>query len=575
MVIPRSATRFLAWTALAATLCTAGISRAEDPPAVVPVAAEAAPAAAIDPTAAPTDAAATPAPDAAAAAPVVDEAMTKLQTTADKAAADSTEAILSINVMWMLIAGFMVFFMQAGFAMVEAGFTRAKSVAHTMMMNMMVFCIGAIGFYLTGFAFMFGGVNHTYDAVNGLDPWAYSPITLGDWSGLLDHELIIGGQGIMGLSGFGLAGLSANFGVLAFFLFQMVFMDTAATIPTGSMAERLNFKGFIAMGFWVSMFIYPIVGGWIWGGGWLANLGRSMGLGNGAVDFAGSGVVHMIGGATALAGAIVIGPRIGKFNADGTANAIPGHNIPMGVIGTIILFFGWFGFNPGSSLGFTGAFHNLAVLAAVNTLLAGAAGGMSAMTYMWVFGPSKKPDPGMSVNGLLAGLVAITAPCAFVDTWAAVVIGLIAGVLVCFASFGLEKLKIDDPVGAVPVHMVNGAFGVLAVGIFANGNPDTAAWNGVATPVTGLIYGGTTQIVAQLFEAGTVAVVVTLAGMVFFKMVDAMGWLRSAPEDELAGLDMPEMGAPGYTTDDVVMHGSGSGSRFRGAISPIKKIASK
>ena len=187
-------------------------------------------------------------------------------------------------------------------------------------------------------------------------------------------------------------------------MFQMVFMDTAATIPTGSMAERLNFKGFIWMSLWVSMFIYPIVGMWVWGGGWLANLGRTMGLGNGAVDFAGSGVVHMIGGAIALAGAIVIGPRIGRFNKDGTANAIPGHNIPMGILGTIILFFGWFGFNPGSALGFTGAFRNLAILAAVNTLLAGAAGGMSAMFYMWWFGPTKKPDPGMSVNGVLAGL---------------------------------------------------------------------------------------------------------------------------------------------------------------------------
>lgn len=569
MISPRLPNRFLASTALALSLCAAGVSRAEDAPPPAPVPTEVAPA---DPAATPEAAAVDPSA-AVVPADALTESVTKAQETADAAAAASTEATLSINVMWMLLAGFLVFFMQAGFAMVEAGFTRAKSVAHTMMMNMMVFCIGAVGYYLTGFAFMFGGVNHTYEPVNGLDAWAYSPITLGDWTGLLDNELIIGGHGIMGLSGFALAGLSANFGVLAFFLFQMVFMDTAATIPTGSMAERLNFKGFVVMSLWVSMFIYPIVAGWIWGGGWLANLGRSMGLGNGAVDFAGSGPVHMIGGATALAGAIVIGPRIGRFNSDGTANAIPGHNIPMGIMGTIILFFGWFGFNPGSSLGFTGAFHNLAVLAAVNTLLAGAAGGISAMCYMWFVHPNRKPDPGMSVNGLLAGLVAITAPCAFVDTWAALVIGLIAGVLVCFATFGLEKMKIDDPVGAVPVHLVNGAFGVLAVGIFANGNPDTAAWNGVATPVTGLLYGGTGQFLAQLTEAGTVALVVTSASYVFYKAVDGIGWLRSSAEDELSGLDMPEMGAPGYTTDDVVMHGSGSGSRFRGAISPVKKAA--
>ena len=183
-------------------------------------------------------------------------------------------------------------------------------------------------------------------------------------------------------------------GILAFFLFQMVFMDTAATIPTGSMAERLKFSGFVLMGFWVSMFIYPLLGNWVWGGGWLQNLGRSLGFGNGAVDFAGSGVVHMIGGSMALAGAIVIGPRIGRFNKDGSANAMPGHNIPMGVLGTIILFFGWFGFNPGSSLAFMGGGRELAVLAAVNTLLAGAAGGMSSMLYMWWFGPDQEAGSG-------------------------------------------------------------------------------------------------------------------------------------------------------------------------------------
>ncbi len=202
--------------------------------------------------------------------------------------------------------------------------------------------------------------------------------------------MIIGNSGVLGLSGFMLAGLSANVGVLVFFMFQMVFMDTAATIPTGSMAERLKFKGFVAMSLFVSMFIYPLVGNWVWGGGWLANLGRTMGFGNGAVDFAGSGAVHTVGGAIALAGAIVLGPRIGRFNKDGSANAIPGHSLPMGVLGTIILFFGWFGFNAGSALGFTGAFRNLAVLAAVNTLMAGAAGGGTAMLFMWLFGPSQE-----------------------------------------------------------------------------------------------------------------------------------------------------------------------------------------
>lgn len=474
--------------------------------------------------------------------------------TVETATATANEVKLSLDMMWMLIGGFLVFFMQAGFALVETGFTRNKNVTHTMMMNMMVFCIGAVGYWLTGFAFQFGGVNMAYPEIARAGvvagEWAHSPITLGDWSGLMNVSLRIAPQiGILGGSGFMLAGLGANSGILAFFLFQMVFMDTAATIPTGSMAERLKFIGFVAMGLWVSMFIYPLVAGWIWGGGWLQNLGRIAGWGNGAVDFAGSGPVHMIGGVVGLAGAIVLGPRIGKFNKDGSANTIPGHNITIGVLGTIILFFGWFGFNPGSSLGFTGGFRNLAIIASVNTLLAGAAGGCSAMTYMWLFGPSKKPDAGMSVNGLLAGLVAITAPCAFVDQWAAVVIGLIAGVLVIWASMALEKLKIDDPVGAVPVHMVNGAWGVLAVGIFANGNPDTAAWNGVESAVTGLVKGGGTQILAQATEVITVFVVVFGLSWLFFKACYAMGLMRVSRADELEGLDMPEMGSLAYPVD--------------------------
>jgi ammonium transporter, Amt family len=461
----------------------------------------------------------------------------------------------SINIMWMLIAGFLVFFMQAGFALVETGFTRAKNVSHTMMMNMMVFCIGAVGYWLVGFAFQFGAVNFTYPAIRGLAEWAHSPTTLGDWKGALSTPLFhIGQHGILGGSGFALSGLTAS-GILAFFLFQMVFMDTAATIPTGSTAERLKFSGFVLMGFWVSMFIYPLLGNWIWGGGWLQNLGRSLGIGNGAVDFAGSGVVHMIGGSVALAGAIAVGPRIGRFNKDGSANAMPGHNIPMGILGTIILFFGWFGFNPGSSLAFVGTGRELAVLAAVNTLLAGAAGGMSSMLYMWWMGPTRKPDPGLSVNGILAGLVAITAPCAFVSIGASVVIGLVAGVIVCLVTFGLEKIHIDDPVGAVPVHFANGLWGLLAVGIFANGNPASAGWNGVSTPVTGLLYGGSRQIIAQLLEIVSIFVFAAGLSYCFFKILNALKLLRTTPADELMGLDVPEMGMVGYTNVDIVMPG--------------------
>jgi len=475
-----------------------------------------------------------------------------------QAAGPSTlELAAAANIMWTLFAGFLVFFMQAGFALVETGFTRAKNAAHTMMMNLMVFCIGAVGYWLVGFAFQFGGVGFLFPKVGGAGAFSFAPVTLGDFGGRLGAWLLrVGQTGILGGSGFLLRGLGDRSGILAFFLFQMVFMDTAATIPTGAMAERLKFVGFCLMGLWVSMVVYPIVGGWVWGGGWLANLGRTSGLGNGAVDFAGSGVVHMIGGSIALAGAIAIGPRIGRFNPDGSANAMPGHNIPMGVLGTIILFFGWFGFNPGSSLAFVGSGQTLAVNAAVNTLLAGGAGGVAAMIAMWLFGPSRKPDPGLSVNGVLAGLVAITASCAFVASWAAVVIGVVAGVIVCAATFAIERWGIDDPVGAVPVHFFNGLWGLLAAGIFANGGPASAGWNGVAGPVTGLLYGGGAQLAAQLVEIGAILVFAGLLSLGFFKGLSALKLLRSAVRDELTGLDMPEMGAQGYSTVDVHMHGN-------------------
>jgi ammonium transporter, Amt family len=481
------------------------------------------------------------------------------------------------NVLWLLLAGFLVFFMQAGFALVETGFTRSKNVAHTMLMNMMVFCIGAVGYWICGFAFQFGAVNLPYPEVTTpgaiAGPWAFSPLTLGAWGDSLSSGLRLGEQfGILGTTGFFLQGIGLSAaGIFAFFLFQMVFMDTAATIPTGSGAERIKFIGFVIMSFWVSMIVYPIVGNWVWGGGWLANLGRSVGLGNGAVDFAGSGVVHMTGGAVGLAIAMVLGPRIGKFNKDGSANTIPAHNIPLGVLGTIILFFGWFGFNPGSAIGLvtpaivdqSGAVTtaataipiNLTSIAAVNTLLAGAAGGVSAMTYMWLFGPTKKPSPGLSVNGILAGLVAITAPCAFVNSWGAVIIGLVAGVLVCLATFGLERAKIDDPVGAVPVHFVNGIWGVLAVSIFAVGNPDTGAWNGVTAPVTGIVGGSFAQIVPQLLEVVSITAVAFGLSYVFFSALKRAGVLRSRAEDELAGLDLPEMGEQGYVGEDVAVPG--------------------
>jgi ammonium transporter, Amt family len=468
----------------------------------------------------------------------------------------NAELAVATNILWTLLAGFLVFFMQAGFALVETGFTRTKNVAHTMMMNMMVFCIGAVGYWLVGFAFQFGGVSFEFPGAGSGAAFAFSPTSLGDLGGHLGKWILrIGQAGFLGGDGFMLTGLRNTTGLLAFFLFQMVFMDTAATIPTGAMAERLKFSGFCLMSLWVSMVVYPLVGNWVWGGGWLANLGRTAGLGNGAVDFAGSGVVHMVGGTIALAGAVVIGPRIGRFNKDGSANAMPGHNLPLGILGTIILFFGWFGFNPGSSLAFTGGGMSLAVNAAVNTLIAGSTGGVAAMLVVWLFGPTRKPDPGLSVNGILAGLVAITSPCAFVGSVSAAVIGLCAGLIVCLATFALERLRIDDPVGAVPVHFCNGLWGVLSVGIFADGNAASAGWNGVSGPVTGLLYGGGTQILAQLLEAGAVIAAVGGLTFLFFKALNAAGLLRSDPRHELMGLDMPEMGALGYNNVDVHMLG--------------------
>lgn len=440
---------------------------------------------------------------------------------------------ISINIIWTMIAGFLVMFMQAGFAMVETGFTRAKNVAHTMGMNFLVYAIGMIGFWICGFAFMFGGVG--------------SIAALGGTPGLdkmLSFELFGKTFEIIGYSGFFLNGSVYDVGVFALFLFQMVFMDTTATIPTGSMAERWKFTAFIFFAFFISMFVYPIYGNWVWGGGWLADLGVNFGLGHGQVDFAGSSVVHLVGGVAALAGAIVIGPRIGKYTKNGTSQAIPGHNIPMAITGTFILAFGWFGFNAGSTL--AGTDLRLTVVA-TNTMIAGGAGALAAtFLMMFKFG---KPDPSMMANGLLAGLVAITAPCAFVPSWASFVIGAIAGILVVYAVFFIDqKLKIDDPVGAVAVHGVNGAWGVLALGLFADGTYGDG-WNGVAGGVKGLFYGDAGQLIAQIIGIVTAIIFVFALMYTFFKLQHKFFGLRVDSNDEIAGLDMPEMGIKGYEAE--------------------------
>ncbi len=442
---------------------------------------------------------------------------------------------LASNFIWTLVCGFLVMFMQAGFALVEAGFCRAKNALHTMTMNFMVYALGMTGYFFVGFAFQEGGI--------GL-------VGIPNLGGLaaLNQELTIHlgsvDWGIIGHKGFLLSDGTYDVGVAVMFLFQMVFMDTTATIPTGAMAERWKWSAFCVYGLFVGTIIYPIFANWAWGGGWLSQLGK-IGLGAGYADFAGSGVVHAIGGWTALAGAMVLGPRLGKFNKDGSANAIPGHNLVLAALGTFILAFGWFGFNPGSTLGASG-FGNLRIgMVAVDTMLASASGALVAMAYMWL--TTKKPDPGMAINGMLAGLVAITAPSGFVSPLSSFIIGGLAGVIVCVAVPFVERvLKVDDPVGAISVHGFNGLFGQLCVGIFADG---TANYNGWV--VKGLIVGDGSQFVAQLI-GGVVAFVWAFGvSWVFFKAYDRLVGMRVAPELELAGLDIPEMGALPYLGDET------------------------
>ncbi|HET9683826.1 MAG TPA: ammonium transporter [Gemmatimonadaceae bacterium] len=464
---------------------------------------------------------------ATAALLIAEAAPPKLEDVA-KAVADNTS---SINMVWTLVAGFLVMFMQAGFAMVETGFTRAKNAAHTVSMNFMVYGVAMLAYWVLGFALQAGGVGPLstlggYDQMNRL----FTVHLAGhDW-------------GLFGMRGFFLTGVAYNASVFAYFLFQMVFMDTTATIPTGALAERWKFSAFCMFSLFVGGIIYPVFANWGWGGGWLSALGSNLGLGNGYVDFAGSGVVHLTGGTIALTTCWLLGARRGKFNKDGSPNAIPGHDIPMAMYGTFILCFGWFGFNAGSTL--AGGDSRIGVIA-TNTMLAGAAGGISAMVYVWSkFG---KPDPSMLANGTLAGLVAITAPCAFVSAPSAVIIGLVAGVLVCVAvSFVERKLKLDDPVGAISVHGFNGAWGLLSVGLFADGTYG-AGLNGVTGNVAGLFHGNPGQLAAQCIGIVANLLWVGASSFAAWKIVGLVtdGHRVSAEVEEM-GLDTPEMGVPAY-----------------------------
>ncbi len=452
---------------------------------------------------------------------------------------------IAINFVWTLVTGYLVMFMQAGFAAVETGLCRAKNASHTMMMNFMVYGFGLFAYWVMGFAIQEGGAAGITN-LGGLNS--------------LNHEYAIHvlGQswGLFGLKGFFLSGHTYDVGVMVMFLFQMVFMDTATTIVTGAAAERWKFAAFAISTFALGAITYPLYGNWAWGGGWLSALGTNYHIGHGYCDFAGSGVVHAVGGMTALAVGMIIGPRIGKYNRDGSANPIPGHDITMVLIGCFILAFGWFGFNPGSTLGASGAGNLRIGVIATNTMLAGATGSFGALLYMWMrYG---KPDASMSGNGLLAGLVAITAPSAFVNTVGAVIIGFVAGVIVCLSVEYIERImRVDDPVGAISVHGVCGLWGVISVGLFSDGTYGLG-WNGVDGGVRGLFYGDPSQLVAQLIGCATLVGIVFTLSYIFNWAVDVVVGQRVSAEAELEGLDLPEMGAVGYPEFQLVTAGLGA-----------------
>jgi Amt family ammonium transporter len=443
---------------------------------------------------------------------------------------------IAINFVWTLITGYLVMFMQLGFALLETGLARAKNANHTMMMNMAVYGIGMFAYWLIGFAIQMGGVGAVAN-LGGTPPLSaeFTATIFGKPFGLFgQHGLFLMHKG------------TYDVGVMVLFLFQMVFMDTGATIPTGAAVERWKFSAFIVTSFFFAAFTYPLFANWAWGGGWLSNLGANFGLGKGYCDFAGSGVVHAVGGLSALAIAMILGPRIGKFSRDGRPQVILAHDIVLVITGCLILAFGWFGFNPGSTLGASGNGGLRISSIAVNTMLASATGLIGAMLYMWLM--YGKPDASMTGNGFLAGLVAITAPSGFVNPVGSVIIGLIAGVLVCLSVAFVERvMQIDDPVGAVSVHGTCGIWGVISLGLFADGKSNYGgAWNGVNGSVTGLFYGDASQLVAQLVGVATLVGFVFTLSFIFAFVVDLLVGQRTSAKSELEGLDLPEMGALAY-----------------------------
>jgi len=443
---------------------------------------------------------------------------------------------IAVNFVWTLITGYLVMFMQAGFAFLETGLCRSKNANHTMMMNLIVYAIGVFAYWLIGFSLQMGGVGGIAN-LGGTAPLAR------------EFTINVFGKpfGLFGQNGlFLMSSGTYDVGVMVIFLFQMVFMDTALTIVTGVGAERWKFTAFVVSSFLMGCITYPIFANWAWGNGWLANLGANFGLGKGYCDWAGSGVIHAVGGITALALGIMLGPRIGKYTRDGKALAIPGHDIVIVLTGCFILAFGWFGFNPGSSLGASGSGNLRIGSIAVNTMLASSSGALAAMLYVWLrFG---KPDASMSGNGLLAGLVAITGPSGFVNPVGAIIIGAIAGVLVCLSvSFVETVMKVDDPVGAISVHGTCGLWGVLAVGLFADGKSNYGgSWNSVNGSVTGLFYGDAGQLVAQLIGISALLGLVFVVSFGLNFLIDAVVGNRVCAKSELEGLDLPEIGVLGY-----------------------------
>ena len=413
------------------------------------------------------------------------------------------------NILWLLIGGILVMFMQAGFALVETGMTRSKNAINIMTKNLMDFCFGALLFWAIGYALMYGGDQ------GGVIGWS--------------KEYLFMGAGMNPA-----ADSTGAFKNAASWFFQMVFCATAATIVSGAMAERTRLVSYIVYSVIISAIIYPVSGHWIWGGGWLSSMGMR--------DFAGSTVVHSVGAWAALAGAIIVGPRLGKYNADGSSNAIPGHNIVLAALGVFILWFGWYGFNPGSTLA---AVDGIAYIA-VTTTLAAAAGAGAALVISWVvFG---KPDLTMGLNGSLAGLVAITAPCASVEPWAAVVIGLIGGLLVFGSVLFIDRvLHIDDPVGAVSVHGVCGAWGTLAIGIFGSRAVDILYWDEATAIQDGLLYGGGIhQLWVQFVGVISVFAYTFICAAILFLAIKYTIGLRVSAQEEIEGLDLGEHDMSAY-----------------------------